>query len=159
MRLMLVRCSTPEPSTRAPCLVDFIITTSELRFSVYTAAGPDGGEMLASTTMRLPTSGGAPLLSDNAAAPASSRPAAAALEPHRLEYDAHDLGQPLDVGDAAFDVDIERGPTERRCGKARDAPGDQAKTHGSGDQADRHAAAEAVGWREEHQGGQRRPRP
>ncbi len=33
---MLVRCSSPEPSTHALCLADFIITTSEFRFSVHT---------------------------------------------------------------------------------------------------------------------------
>ena len=33
---------------------------------------------------------------------------AAAFQAHRLEHDAHALGQALDVGDAAFDVDVEQ---------------------------------------------------
>ena len=87
----------------------------------------------------------------------------AALEPHGLEHDTHALGQALDVGDAAFDIDVEQWPAERRRGEARGTPGDQAEAHGGGDQADRHGAAEAAGRREEHQGegssGQRRTEP
>ena len=80
----------------------------------------------------------------------------AALQAHRLEHDAHALGQALDVGDAAFDVDVEQRAAQRGRGKARGAPGDQAEAHRGGDEADRHGATEAAG-----QGGrgQRRPEP
>jgi hypothetical protein len=73
------------------------------------------------------------------------------------------LGQALDVGDAAFDVDIEQRPAERRRGEACRAPGDQAKAHGGRDQADRHRAGETARRCEEHQrecsGGERRSQP
>ena len=88
---------------------------------------------------------------------------AVALQAHGLEHDAPALGQALDVGDAAFDVDVEQRPAERRRGKACGAPGDQAEAHCRGDQADRHGAPEAARRREEHQPqrrrGQRGPQP
>ena len=64
---------------------------------------------------------------------------AVALQAHRLEHDPHALGQALDVGDAALDIDAEQGPAECRRGEARGAPGDEAKAEGGGQKADARA--------------------
>ena len=109
------------------------------------AAGPAGGERLASTSRRSPTaSGGAPLPSDTRtrAGIISIGGTPVALQPHRLEHDAHASGQTLDVGDAALDVDAEQRPAERRCGQAREVRQVASpKPNAAADQADRTAPA------------------
>jgi len=88
---------------------------------------------------------------------------AVALEAHRLEHDAHAVGQALDVGHSAFDVEAEERPAERRCGKARGAPGDESEANCRGGEADAQCAGAASPWRHERRRRgccrQRRPEP
>jgi hypothetical protein len=75
----------------------------------------------------------------------------AALQPDGFEHDPHAFGQALDVGDAAFDVDVEQRPAERRRREADGAPGDQPEADGGCDRGERQRPRQAAGRREESQ--------